>query len=181
MRCRLGLGTLLAASEFWFSVLKGGRRLPGLIGLRMLRSGGSIDTVALHTVSVGSARSVFAKSSPVAVTNFKGYLFRSALLPQFIDPAAGQAQYVVLALLFAGLTWSACWPMPGRTSRSPAQGFGRALARPYSVNGVVLLALAWPARSLLRRSVPRPDRARRHPPFGGWPTAVLRRTNGRPC
>jgi len=40
----------------------------------------------------------------VAVTHPKGYLFCSALLPQFIDPAAAQApQYVALALMFASL------------------------------------------------------------------------------
>jgi threonine/homoserine/homoserine lactone efflux protein len=44
------------------------------------------------------------KSFLVAATNPKGYLFCSALLPQFIDPQAAQApQYVVIAIVFAGL------------------------------------------------------------------------------
>ncbi len=47
------------------------------------------------------------KSFVVAVTNPKGYLFCSALLPQFIDPAAAQApQYVALAIVFAGMDFS---------------------------------------------------------------------------
>jgi len=38
------------------------------------------------------------------VTNPKGYLFCSALLPQFIDPASPQGmQYAIIAVLFAGL------------------------------------------------------------------------------
>jgi threonine/homoserine/homoserine lactone efflux protein len=47
------------------------------------------------------------KSFLVAVTNPKGYLFCSALLPQFIDPAAAQApQYLAISLVFAGIDFS---------------------------------------------------------------------------
>ena len=43
----------------------------------------------------------------MAVTNPKGYLFCSALLPQFIDPAAAQTpQYITIAIVFAGLDFS---------------------------------------------------------------------------
>ena len=49
-----------------------------------------------------AARRVMAKSFLVAVTNPKGYLFCSALLPQFIDPAAAQwPQYLAIGLVFA--------------------------------------------------------------------------------
>jgi threonine/homoserine/homoserine lactone efflux protein len=41
------------------------------------------------------------------VTNPKGYLFCSALLPQFIDPAAPQApQYIVISIVFAALDFA---------------------------------------------------------------------------
>jgi len=103
-----GLGALLAASEFWFSVLKWvGAAYLAWLGIRMLRSGGHTDLRA--AAAAGGAPEadgwrVFSRCFLVAVTNPKGYLFCSALLPQFIDPAAAQApQYVVLALLFAGL------------------------------------------------------------------------------
>ena len=47
---------------------------------------------------------MFSKCFLVAVTNPKGYLFCSALLPQFIDPALPQApQYLVIGGVFAGL------------------------------------------------------------------------------
>jgi threonine/homoserine/homoserine lactone efflux protein len=47
------------------------------------------------------------KSFLVAVTNPKGYLFCSALMPQFIDAAAPQVpQYLVIGLLFAAIDFS---------------------------------------------------------------------------
>jgi threonine/homoserine/homoserine lactone efflux protein len=55
----------------------------------------------------GSARAVFLKSFLVAVTNPKGYLFTSALLPQFIAPSQPQIpQYCILALVFALIDFS---------------------------------------------------------------------------
>jgi len=102
----LGLGALLAASEFWFSVLKyAGAAYLAWLGVRLLRSQGGFDLPANGTEAGGaSARSIFAKSFLVAVTNPKGYLFCSALLPQFIDPQAAQApQYIAIALVFCGL------------------------------------------------------------------------------
>jgi threonine/homoserine/homoserine lactone efflux protein len=51
-----------------------------------------------------SKRRIFARSFLVAVTNPKGYLFCSALLPQFIDASAPQwPQYAAIAGVFAGL------------------------------------------------------------------------------
>src|SRR5687767_14809619 len=74
----LGLGALLAASEFWFSVLKWvGAGYLAWLGLRMLRSQGGFEVPAAGAASQdqASARSIFMKSFLVAVTNPKGYLF----------------------------------------------------------------------------------------------------------
>jgi threonine/homoserine/homoserine lactone efflux protein len=108
----LGLGALLAASEFWFSVLKWvGAVYLAWLGLRLIRSRGGFELPAdgggTASGTRHSSRSIFMKSFLVAVTNPKGYLFCSALLPQFIDPAAAQApQYVAISLVFAGLDFS---------------------------------------------------------------------------
>jgi threonine/homoserine/homoserine lactone efflux protein len=103
----LGLGALLATSEFWFSVLKWvGAAYLAWLGIRMLRSQGGFEVPAAGAGAVQdtTARSIFMKSFLVAVTNPKGYLFCSALLPQFIDPAAAQApQYITIAIVFASL------------------------------------------------------------------------------
>ena len=102
----LGLGALLAASEFWFGVLKyAGAAYLAWLGLRLLRSKGGFELPdGAAQAPGGDARGIFMKSFLVAVTNPKGYLFCSALLPQFIDPAAAQApQYVAICIVFCAL------------------------------------------------------------------------------
>jgi len=102
----LGLGALLAASEFWFSVVKWvGVAYLAYLGLRLLRSTGTIALPVEESESlVPSPRAVFLRSLLVAVTNPKGYLFFSAFLPQFIDPSKPQwPQYSALALTFASI------------------------------------------------------------------------------
>ncbi|WP_028748267.1 LysE family translocator [Rhizobium mesoamericanum] len=103
----IGLGALLAASEFWFSALKYiGAAYLAFLGVVMLRSKGTIDAAMKQEVEAGGGTpvSIALKSFMVAVTNPKGYLFFSAFLPQFIDPTTPQAaQYGVLALVFASL------------------------------------------------------------------------------
>lgn len=104
----LGLGALLAASEFWFSVVKWlGAGYLALLGVRLLRSQGGLDLAQTNDTATGAAAtpsSIFLRSFLVAVTNPKGYLFCSALLPQFIDASAPQwPQYATIAVVFAGL------------------------------------------------------------------------------
>jgi threonine/homoserine/homoserine lactone efflux protein len=106
----IGLGALLAASEFWFSVLKyAGAAYLAFLGIMMLRSKGTIDTT-VKAEAAGGAGSAFViglKSFMVAVTNPKGYLFFSAFLPQFIDLSLPQpVQYAVLAVIFASLDFA---------------------------------------------------------------------------
>lgn len=105
----LGLGALLAASEFWFSVLKyAGALYLAWLGWRMLRSQGGFELPPDADAAPGASQaSIFGKSFLVAVTNPKGYLFCSALLPQFIDPGAAQApQYLGIAIVFAALDFA---------------------------------------------------------------------------
>ena len=105
----LGLGALLAASEFWFSVVKWvGVAYLAYLGVRLLRSKGAL-AVPADSMTAGhpSPRSIFARSFLVAVTNPKGYLFVSAFLPQFIQPTEAQLpQYVALAITFALVDFS---------------------------------------------------------------------------
>ena len=112
----LGLGALLAASEFWFSVVKWvGVIYLCILGLQMVasRSRTNIPTNNRQSLHPGDpvagapsagTRAVFRRSFLVAVTNPKGYLFVSAFLPQFIEPSQPQLpQYVILAIAFAAL------------------------------------------------------------------------------
>lgn len=103
----LGLGALLATSEFWFSVVKWiGAGYLAFLGVMLLRSKGTLSESLQTAPESGpsSTSAIFLKSFLVAVTNPKGYLFFSAFLPQFIAPAAPQmAQYATLALIFAAI------------------------------------------------------------------------------
>ncbi|MDR6634006.1 threonine/homoserine/homoserine lactone efflux protein [Phyllobacterium sp. 1468] len=100
----LGLGALLAASEFWFAIVKWiGVGYLTFLGVMLLRSKGTLDVLHTGGSSAGSSsRAIFLKSFFVAVTNPKGYLFFSAFLPQFVRPELPQLpQYLALAATFA--------------------------------------------------------------------------------
>lgn len=102
----IGLGAVLAASEFWFSVVKWvGVAYLAYLGVRLLGSKGTLTVPDDQNTPVqGSSRALFARSFLVAVTNPKGYLFFSAFLPQFIAPTEPQLpQYVALGLTFAAI------------------------------------------------------------------------------
>jgi threonine/homoserine/homoserine lactone efflux protein len=106
----LGLGALLAASEFWFSMVKwiGVLYLAGL-GIMLLRSKGTLDDALRSAASSGSGspRALVLRCFLVAATNPKGYLFFSAFLPQFIAPAEPQLpQYAILAAVFASIDFA---------------------------------------------------------------------------
>jgi len=105
----LGLGALLAASEFWFSVVKWiGAAYLAYLGIRLLRSKGNFDVEESSTASDAvSKQKIFLRSFLVAVTNPKGYLFFSAFLPQFIQPGEPQLpQYAALAVTFASIDFA---------------------------------------------------------------------------
>jgi len=102
----LGLGALLAASEFWFGMVKwAGVAYLAYLGVTLLRSPGRPGGAVPGSPAVAaSGRALFAKSFLVAATNPKGYLFFSAFLPQFVSTDAPQwPQYAALALVFAAI------------------------------------------------------------------------------
>ncbi len=106
----LGLGALLAASEFWFSVVKWvGVAYLAYLGVRMLRSTGTLELPGADASATErpTRRAIFFRSFLVAATNPKGYLFFSAFLPQFINPAEPQwPQYAALAITFAAVDFA---------------------------------------------------------------------------
>ena len=103
----IGLGALLAASETAFQILKWIGVLYLLyLGIQLLRT----QPQSRHDLSQGLNPSVsqphriFLKCLLVALTNPKGYLFFSAILPQFVNPQTPQfPQYALLALAFTAI------------------------------------------------------------------------------
>jgi len=100
----LGLGSLLAASEWLFNAI----RLAGVaylvwLGIKLWRSQPVDIGTALATSPADARRGrvAFLRSLTVALSNPKTLLFFAAFLPQFIDTAAPQGQqYVTLGILF---------------------------------------------------------------------------------
>lgn len=109
-----GLGAILAASEFWFSVVKySGAGYLAWLGYKMLRPGRAekAETQGAENgdlVRTESALAICRHSMIVAITNPKAYLFFSALLPQFINPAAPQLpQFLALTAVFTVVEFAA--------------------------------------------------------------------------
>ena len=100
-----GLGAMLIASAFWFSVLKYlGAGYLLFLGLKMILARGT-RAIALEVCTdsdFSEASALARRSFLVAVTNPKSYLFFAALLPQFIDPSSPPwPQYLALTGIFA--------------------------------------------------------------------------------
>ena len=153
----LGLGALLLASEPLFRGVKwAGVAYLAFLGIGLLRSrpspgapGGDVR----EAESLPSPGALFAKSLLVALTNPKGYLFFSALLPQFLALDAPQApQYLLLALLFGGVDFGVmlAYALAGRQARR--RGIPGGAWRVDQVCGGVLLALAVSLALVRRRS-----------------------------
>jgi threonine/homoserine/homoserine lactone efflux protein len=97
----LGLGSLLAASAFWFTVVKwaGGVYLIYL-GVKLLRAGTAKPEFAAAN-PVQSHWQLFVNTYVVTALNPKSIVFFVAFLPHFISPGAEvSAQLVILALTF---------------------------------------------------------------------------------
>jgi threonine/homoserine/homoserine lactone efflux protein len=100
----LGLGALLAASAFWFTVVKwvGGSVLL-YMGLKLLRAG-TVPARDAVPDPPGSRWRLFANTYLVTAFNPKGIVFFVAFLPQFISPHGDVTRQLwVLALTFVTL------------------------------------------------------------------------------
>ena len=147
----VGIGGLLAASALAFELLKWlGVAYLGWLGWRLLR----------QAPTMGHAQTAFEPRPPfqifrqclfVALTNPKGYLFFSALLPSFITPArALWPQYTTATALFVGLDAMIMLAYAGLGSvgvRWADAHIGRQFNR---ISGGLLLALA-ASLSFMRR------------------------------
>ena len=103
----LGLGSLLAASEWLFNALRAaGVAYLVWLGIKMWRNP-PVDiraAIAASPADLLHGRVAFLRSLTVALSNPKTLLFFAAFLPQFIDTASPQGpQYMVLGTVFIGI------------------------------------------------------------------------------
>jgi homoserine/homoserine lactone efflux protein len=92
-----GLGTLIAASETAFTVVKwAGAFYLAWLGVQQWRAPPTAFDAASGDPASGTRRALVVRGFLVNATNPKGILFMLAVLPQFIDPARPQlAQYAI--------------------------------------------------------------------------------------
>lgn len=157
-----GLGGLLATSATAFELLRWtGVAYLAWLGWRLLRSpdtptpAGHADVAAATPARCERPAAVFRRSFTVAVTNPKGTLFFSALLPSFIAPNEPLwPQYALLAAVFAGID-AAVLLAYALAGAAGARRFGspRALRHLDRASGVTLLVLAG-GMALWRRDTP---------------------------
>ena len=103
----LGLGSLLAASEWLFDAI----RVAGVLylfwlGIKLWRTPPADVGAALAVSSIPPLRGRLAllRSLAVALSNPKSLLFFAAFLPQFVDITHPQGpQYLVLGAIFVGI------------------------------------------------------------------------------
>lgn len=148
-----GIGALIAASASAFVVLKfvGGAYLVylGVQAVRHRRDG--LDEVDMGVADAGvtparrPTRRVLAESFTVGVTNPKTLVFVAAVLPQFVDPAAGPAwaQILLLGLLFAAiaLVSDGAYALAASGARDWLARSPRRLERMRAAGGVMIASL----------------------------------------
>lgn len=124
-----GLGGLLATSVTAFELLRwAGVAYLAWLGWRLLLRAPHAPQGAQTAPAAGAperAVAVFRRSFTVAITNPKGYLFFSALLPSFIDATAPLLpQYTLLAAVFAGIDGAVLLPTQARARPAPGASTG---------------------------------------------------------
>ncbi|WP_234266339.1 LysE family translocator [Hydrogenophaga sp. NFH-34] len=153
-----GLGSLLATSAAAFELLRWtGVAYLAWLGWRLLHAQEAAS--APHDEATAATRrerpaAVFRRSFTVAVTNPKGYLFFSALLPSFTNPNEPLGpQYTLLAVVFAGVDGAVLlgYALAGAAG---ARRFGAGAQRRIDqASGLALLVLAG-GMALWRRDAP---------------------------
>ena len=149
----LGLGTLLAASAFWFTVVKvvGGLYLL-FLGIKLLRAGISPTEVPKPAAPASMWR-LFGNTWLVTALNPKGIVFFVAFLPQFINRNADiNHQLWMLAITFVVMaTINATLYAVFAASASTFLASRRA-KRGFNIAGGSLLSIAGAWALLARRA-----------------------------
>jgi homoserine/homoserine lactone efflux protein len=145
------LGAIIAASAEFFTVAKwAGAAYLIYLGIKALRSAGSMHSVALadRAAGEGDLRGVYLGALTLQLANPKALLFFLALLPQFINPASPVVpQMLILAAtsmlpefcILAGYGWLAHRAVHASAKFGVTGNMNRWLAR---IEGAGLLGCA---------------------------------------
>jgi threonine/homoserine/homoserine lactone efflux protein len=144
----VGVGSILARSDTAYTIVKliGTAYLAGL-GIRSIRDRKSL-AAALNSVAAAprSVARTVREGFLVGLTNPKGLLIFTAVLPQFIDRPAGHAALQLLSLglvcVLVALFSDAAWALASGTARRWLGSSPRRLERLSVGGGLSLMALA---------------------------------------
>jgi threonine/homoserine/homoserine lactone efflux protein len=141
----LGFGTIAARSATVFTVLKlVGAAYLVYLGVQTIRTRGDLVTALGEPAGPADGR-MYWQGVVVGFTNPKVLVFFAAVLPQFVDPAAGDptTQMLVLGLLFAAIaaTLDSAWGLVAGTARSWLATSPARLRRLGGLGGATLIAM----------------------------------------
>ncbi|MGW5172344.1 LysE family translocator [Streptomyces nodosus] len=141
-----GLGTVVAQSIVVFSVLKlAGALYLVHLGVQTWRRRGELAVTDVQQRPPANMRRIVRQGFVVGVSNPKGFLIFSAVLPQFVNRSAGQ---VTLQLLMLGIVCAAvalvsdsAWGLLAGTARGWFRGSPRRLSAIGTASGAVMVGL----------------------------------------
>ncbi|QEV43027.1 LysE family translocator [Streptomyces nodosus] len=141
-----GLGTVVAQSIVVFSVLKlAGALYLVHLGVQTWRHRGKLAVTDVQQRPPANVRRIVRQGFVVGVSNPKGFLIFSAVLPQFVNRSAGQ---VTLQLLILGIVCAAvalvsdsAWGLLAGTARGWFRGSPRRLSAIGTASGAVMVGL----------------------------------------
>ncbi|MBF6211739.1 LysE family translocator [Nocardia puris] len=142
----VGLGTLLAASSVALTVVKfAGALYLIYLGVQAIRERKSLREALGEPVRAGAERRVFRQSVIVGVTNPKAIVFFSAVLPHFVDPAAGAlpVQFLILGAVFLliALVSDSAWALLAASARGWFAKSPRRLEAVGGAGGAMIVGL----------------------------------------
>jgi len=142
----LGVGSLVERSAAVFTTVKlVGAAYLVYLGIRTIRQRRSLRSVLTARSDFRGSRRAFREGFTVGVTNPKSAIFFAAILPQFIDRAAGNAplQMLLLGLIYfaIALATDSVFSLAAGTARSWLAGSPRRLEAIGGASGLVMIGL----------------------------------------
>jgi threonine/homoserine/homoserine lactone efflux protein len=139
----VGVGAIVQTSALVYTAIKlAGAAYLVYLGVQAIRHRKALREAFAAKVAPIAGRRTFLQGYVVGVTNPKTVVFFAAILPQFVDPAAGHAglQMVVLGAIFAliALASDTVWGLVAGTARA---WFARSTRRLDLVGGAAGLTM----------------------------------------
>ncbi len=140
-----GLGAILERSQLAFNVLRiAGAAYIGWLGIQAIRHRRSLSTV-LDATAIRPRRTILLEGFVVGITKPKGFVFSTAVLPQFVDPSGASATLQLLVLgticVAIAIASDSMYAVLAGTARTWFAGRPQRLQRLGGAGGLVMIGL----------------------------------------